>query len=150
MILVSVGDQDVTDGSGSRIDESPDVPLIRWAGIDDRPLIAGAHEIAVGPGTGHGAGVGRGDAADAVGEANGNTGLNAGVGRRIAPVVLGRAHPTMLARAPSEYAESEPGRERRAELLTTREILLFYLLRTQDFLGGLGVSANDDRRRNVP
>src|SRR6185312_12956942 len=65
VILVRMRDQDMTDGSGSAVEESLDVPVIRGTGIDDRASIIGGHEVGVGARAGHGAWVARRDAADA-------------------------------------------------------------------------------------
>src|SRR5579883_2227032 len=92
VILVRVSDQDIADGSGSGVDERLDVHIIGWAGVDDGPVVAGADQIAVGAGTGHRAWIACCDANDAGREADRNTGLDARIAGRTAPVSLSLAH----------------------------------------------------------
>src|SRR5690348_16601094 len=107
VIRVRVCDQDVTDGAGNGIDETLDVPVICGAGIDDRPLLTGTHEIAVGTGTGHRAGVAGSEAMNVRRQTDGNTRLYARVAKNVGICVWRLAHAVMLAgRSMSSHSQS--------------------------------------------
>src|SRR5581483_1691461 len=101
-----VRDQDVTDGSGGRLDERADVLLIGRAGIDHGPIFARSDEITVGAGPGHHPRIARGEAPEMARQAYGNTGLNAVVARRAWRGALLPGHILMLARRAGSAPEA--------------------------------------------